>query len=406
MKNISNTIKGTLQFAAVALVVAVSVAMPQTASANTGAGALILNVVTVNYQDASGTTSYAETATSSVTVDLVVSAPTLTAPADQAVASGSTATYTYTITANANGSDTYPITTPVNPASTNATGITVTPSVASITLGASVITAAPTASTIEIPAGSDTNLLVGDIVVVGGIDYEISVISANNQASHTNVSGTDGIAGTTTPEVPVTITLIANVAGSNTAPTLPLLTAQIGNVVGEQATFTVDVTATAGPASGDGTVPVTVTVETSDPPGPALPITTTDPIVTTFNGAILTITKQVYNETANPGGAFGATATGQPGDTLTYRITVNNGGAGNATSVVVTDPMPLYTTYTAGTAKSNTVATTYADVANTVLTDVVDGPEPYDFTGTTATLNLGTVLPGATSVLFYQVTID
>ncbi|MDQ6984569.1 MAG: hypothetical protein Q9M44_07615, partial [Ghiorsea sp.] len=142
--------------------------------------------------------------------------------------------------------------------------------------------------------------------------------------------------------------------------------------------------------------------------GPALPITTTDPIVTTFNGAILTITKQVYNETANPGGAFGATATGQPGDTLTYRITVNNGGAGNATSVVVTDPMPLYTTYTAGTAKSNTVATTYADVANVVLTDdpllpVVDG---YDFTGTTATLSLGTVLPGATSVLFYQVTID
>lgn len=400
MKNISNTIKGTLQFAAVALVVAVSVAMPQTASANTGAGALILNVVTVNYQDASGTTSYAETATSSVTVDLVVSAPTLTAPADQAVASGSTATYTYTVTATANGSDTYPISLAPTVAATNATGVSVTSSVASITLGASVITAAPTASTIEIPAGSDTNLLVGDIVVVGGIDYEISVISANNQASHTNASGTDGVAGTTTPEVPVTITLIANAAGSNTAPTLPLLTAQIGNVVGEQGTFTVDVTATAGPASGNAIVPVTTTLTTSGPG----PLTTTDPTVTTFNGAILTITKEVSTD----GLAFAATGTGQPGDTLTYRITVNNGGAGNATVVTVTDPMPLYTTYTAGTAKSNTVATTYVDGTNVVLTDdpllpVVDG---YDFTGTTATLNLGTLAAGATSVLFYQVTID
>ena len=404
-----------LQLAAVAVVVAVSVAVPQTASANTGAGALILNVVTVNYQDASGTTSYAETATSSVTVDLVVAAPNMTLAADQAVASGGTATYAYTVTATANGSDTYLITLPDTLATpdTNVTGVSVTPSVAAITLGASVITAVPTVSTIEVPAGTDANLLVGDIVVIGGIDYEVSAVTLTGvgptdakQASHTNASGTDGVAGTTTAEVPVTITLIANVAGTNTAPNfivdLPLTPSPlVGTVAGEQGTFTVDVTATAGPASGNGVVNKTVTLTTSGP----TPLTSTDPIVTTFNGAILTITKEVSTD---GGLTFAATGTGAPTDTLTYRITVSNTGAGNATAVVVTDPMPLYTTYTPGTAKSNTVATTFADVLNVVLTDdpllpVVDG---YDFTGTTATLNVGTLAAGATSVLFYQVTID
>jgi len=393
MEYISNITKGMMQFAAVALVVAVSVAMPQTASANTGAGALILNVVTVTYKDSGATTSYAETATSSVTVDLVASAPILSAPADATVASGGTATYAYTVTATANGSDVYPIAS--TGTTTNATGVTVTPSVTSITLGASVITAAPTASTIEIPAGSETNLIVGDIVVIGGVDYKISAISANNQASHVNTPG-DGVAGVTTVEVPVTITLSANAAGSNTAPTLALLTPEIGNVVGEQATFTVDVTATAGPGPGDGTVPVTTTVGTG-------PNDTPDTTTTTFSGPNISITKKV---SIDGGLTFAASGNGAPGDTLTYRITVSNVGVGDATSVVVTDPMPLYTTYTAGTAKSNTTVTTYGDVANTVLTDVVDAPEPYDFTGTTATLNVGTLTGGSTSVLFYKVTID
>ncbi len=399
MKIISNTIKGMLQFAAVALVVA-SVAMPQSASANTGAGATILNVVTVNYKDAAGVTSYAETAASTVTVNLVISAPTLTAPVDQTVASGSTATYTYTITSTANGSDTYQITTPIG-TTTNATGATAVPSVTTITLGASVITAAPTASTIEIPAGSETNLAVNDIVVIGGNSYVITNVAAGTAATHTNPSGTDGVAGTTTPETPTVLTLGIDVAGSNVTPAFTA--ALVGTVVGEQATFTVDVTATAGPAPGDGTVPVTTTVATSG----GTPLTTTDPIVTTFSGPALTITKEV---SIDGGTTFAATAAGAPGDTLTYRITVTNSGTGSATSVVVTDPMPLYTTYTPGTAKSDTVAgTTYAAAA-TVLTDASDAPiDQYDFgvtTANTATLSVGTLAGGATSVLFYQVTID
>ena len=231
MKLISNIQKGMLQVAALALVVGLSVAMPQAASANTGAGASILNVVTVNYKDASGITAYAETATSAVTVSLVQSAPAVSAPADQAVASGATATYTYTVTATANGSDSYPIAATVG-ATTNATGTTATPSVASLTLGASVITAAPTASTIEIPAGSETNLAVNDIVVIGGVDYVITAVTPGTQASHANASPTDGVAGTTTPETATVLTLGANVAGSNTVPAFTA--ALVGTVAGEQ----------------------------------------------------------------------------------------------------------------------------------------------------------------------------
>ncbi len=380
--------------AAVAVVGAI-VALPQAASANTGAGATILNVVQVDYKDASGTTSYAETAASTVTVNLVASAPTLSAPADASAASGGTVTYTYTVTSTANGSDTYPVASTVA-ASTNATGITVTPSVASLTLGASVITAAPAADTIEIPAGSETNLAVNDVVVIGGVDYAISAITAGTAASHTNASGTDGVAGTTTAETPTTITLIANAAGSNTAPAFG--PADVGTVVGEQQTFTVDVTAITGPGTGNGTVTVDTTVGTA-------PNSATDTTVSTFNGASLTITKEVSTD---GGATFAATGAGAPGSTLTYRITVTNTGLGNATAVVVTDPMPLYTTYVAGTAKSDTVAgTTYAAAA-TALTDVADA-DGYDFGATTAnqaTLNIGTLAAGATSVLFYQVTID
>jgi len=338
---------------------------------------------------------------------LVKAAPILSAPADNYAASGSTVTYTYTVKANANGGDTYPVSAAVTtpPGTTNATGVTITPSVTSLNLGASVITAVPTASTIQIPFGTDTYTAVNDIVVVGGVDYIVSAITAGNVASHTNTSATDGAAGTTTAETPTTITLAANPAGSNTVPALTVdvvgtPSPLVGQLVVEQQTFTVAVTATAGPATGNATVPVTTSVGTTG-------AVATDATVSTFNGANLTITKEVSTD---GGTTFAASGTGAPGSTLTYRITISNTGAGNATSVIVTDPMPLYTTYTAGTAKSDTTAgVTYAAAA-TALTDASDAPtDTYDFGITAAnqaTLNIGTLAGGSTSVLYYQVTIN
>ncbi len=99
-----------------------------------------------------------------------------------------------------------------------------------------------------------------------------------------------------------------------------------------------------------------------------------------------------------------------PTDTLTYRITVTNNSASvNATSVVITDPEPQFTTYVGGSAKMNTdTGFDYSEATNTVLTDAAGG-DTYDFGVTTpgvATYSYGTLAPGTKVVLFYQVTID
>ena len=76
-----------------------------------------------------------------------------------------------------------------------------------------------------------------------------------------------------------------------------------------------------------------------------------------------------------------------PGATLTYSIDVSVSGPGTATGVVITDPIPANTTYTANTLSLNAVA----------LTDVVD-VDSGDVAGTTpntVTVNLGDLTPAS-----------
>ncbi len=56
---------------------------------------------------------------------------------------------------------------------------------------------------------------------------------------------------------------------------------------------------------------------------------------------LLLAPKLVRNVTA--GGGFAATGTGDPGDILEYQVTISNSGS-TAEAVVVTDPVPAYTT--------------------------------------------------------------
>ena len=99
-----------------------------------------------------------------------------------------------------------------------------------------------------------------------------------------------------------------------------------------------------------------------------------------------------------------------PGATLTYRISVANTGTGNATSVVIIDPKPAYTTYVGGSAKRATGAgVTYA-AAPTALSDAVDG-DGYDFNITTSgvgTYSVGTITPGGANAvqLFFRATVN
>ena len=72
---------------------------------------------------------------------------------------------------------------------------------------------------------------------------------------------------------------------------------------------------------------------------------TSDTVTTTAQAPAMTITKQVRNVTTS--GAFAGTANAKPGETLEYRVQVQNTGAVTGTAVVLTDNDGTYTTFVA-----------------------------------------------------------
>ena len=110
------------------------------------------------------------------------------------------------------------------------------------------------------------------------------------------------------------------------------------------------------------------------------------------------------------GATFAGTANAAPGDTLTYRITIENTGASNATVVQISDVIADYTTYTATMAKYHTAAVTYTNALTPLLDPSADG-DNYDYTDPTVTYTHGTRVGGASAagafaVIYYQVTVD
>ena len=87
-----------------------------------------------------------------------------------------------------------------------------------------------------------------------------------------------------------------------------------------------------------------------------------------------------------------------PGATLTYSILVTNNGAGNATSVVLTDPIPANTTYVAGSITLGGVGKT--DIA-------LDDEGDFNVTTLGAvTVSVGVLVPGGSATVTFQVTIN
>ena len=135
----------------------------------------------------------------------------------------------------------------------------------------------------------------------------------------------------------------------------------------------------------------------------------TNTVTTNAHGGLLTVVKEVSAD-GNTWVSSGLSAA--PAASLFYRITVTNAGLGSATNVFLTDPQPVYTTYTLGSAKRATgAATTYA-LAPTTLTDLNPADDGYDFGVTyagTATYSIGTIATGGVSTqvqLFFKVTIN
>lgn len=165
---------------------------------------------------------------------------------------------------------------------------------------------------------------------------------------------------------------------------------------GQNVRLLVKVTAPAGVAIGTvdtATLTVSVTGNINSVPPPANAVATD---VTTVLSGDLTLSKQQALDAACDGTAdtaFGiANVNAAPAQCVCYRVTANNVGTADATSVVIQDPTPAFTKVsTAATVTApGTIAGTSPGVGGTGL----------------ITANVGTMTPGQSSVLSFCIRID
>lgn len=91
-----------------------------------------------------------------------------------------------------------------------------------------------------------------------------------------------------------------------------------------------------------------------------------------------------------------------PGQTVTYTILVTNTGAGNAINATVTDPVPAYTTYQAGTTRLNGILVN--DVVG--VSQLVSGLLVDDNASrTSGTVGTGILPAGRSATITFQVTV-
>ncbi len=367
----------------------------------TAGGATIHNAATLTF---TGGTARAQV---NVGVQTIASAPTIAVNTTaQSVDANASATYTYTVTNNANGSDTFSFNgTSVDQNTTGAATLNVAATgtaSTSLTLGASITSqASDAAGHVFIPAGSEMNLAVGDTVVINGVGtYTIATITPGTIASTTG--------GVTTPETPTTLTFTA-VGG---APAIGLNTVPAGTQLGEQQTFTTVVTASSPTTAGtNGTHTVnftgaTTATQTVANGGGVVTYTTSaasgNETITTVLSPNVTLVKKVRNVTQGVTTFATTGVNAQAGDVLEYQLTATEGtGVTAATGNVLTDEVPAFTTYKAGSTTLNGVAVTDG-AGGTLPLSSANGGLQINSTGQPA----GTIAAGASAVVTFQVTVN
>lgn len=421
----TNSLHKRIMLATLALTAVTAIGLPRAAEAvpvGTMADAKIVNVVRVDYKDASGANSFAATASTTITVNLVKSSlatyapPTagtgvpagLACPPAGIYNSGSTVSFLYALASKANGDDAYTLikSTPANSnvnnvtvnmelldyAGANPTAIAVGPGTSS-TFGSATPVGVSGTDTLLFPGGALAGFAANDIVLVnlttGGIKaFLVDTVNAGTAKTHDNAGNLDhtdvGTTGNETqgslklkpyPDQSVTLNGTTFNFGGNVTPAFNTNAPVTGEPVGELKLVHVTVQAsTTGTA--DGTV--TYRLDTTDG-------TNTSNIECTagnFKGVSLQIRKAVKNITLNDV-AYAATTVANPGNILEYQVTVD-ATSGLASQVVVTDTIPAYTslvTFTAGnygiavpdgTAADNNLFAQISDGTNTVNVTVDD----------------------------------
>lgn len=407
MKHLRKLMGGTALLAGAALIPSLAFA--------TAANTTITNTVTVNYTDAASNAQTPVEASVDISVNLVASAPLLTSPADVDPTTEDTGVnLVYTITSTANGPDTYDFTSADTRTNMDADATFTTPSVLlGATTVAAGITAADTVITVPFDGTDDSNvngLVAGDTIVIDptGVAEVATILS---------VDETTGAASNT-----VTITLTAGTTNGFT----------YGTLIGEQATQTVTVTTDTITTGTSGTHSV-LTTATSVADGAVFTTQGTATVIT-VRRPVLDVTKYVRNVTTvafNPLVAditvdgvdyYASGVSGNPTDTMQYLIVIDNSaaGAGTANNIVVSDPIPQFTTFVASSIELDDGAGTFvaqdetADDGDAAELDATGNGTVYVYAGaggddTAAGAGNGaggTLLAGEISYVIFQVTID
>lgn len=167
-------------------------------------------------------------------------------------------------------------------------------------------------------------------------------------------------------------------------------------------------TVPAGTANGTTDVLTVSGASVNDP-------TKTDSLswTTTVKAPVLHMTKAIVSVQAPGGGATctptdgitGSPCTIVPGSVITYQVTTTNSGNGNATAVVITDIIPLHTTYVTGSIKTGTTTGTLIS-----RTDATDGDGGRYDSGSNAVIAGGagnlTIGAAGTWVVEFKVTVN
>jgi uncharacterized repeat protein (TIGR01451 family) len=409
MKLIHRLLGGSAFFAGAAL-------LPVLAYASTAANTTITNTVTVNYTDAANNAQTPIESSVAITVNLVASAPLLSSPADIDPSTENTLNQlTYVITGTANGPDTYDFSSVDTPTNMDANAVFSTPSV---TLGGTTAAAAigigATSITVPFDGADDSNvngIVAGDFIV-------IDPTGAAEVVEVDSVDETNGPAGNT-----VTINLVVATTAAHA----------YGAIIGERQEVIVDVTTDTVTTGTSGTHSVVTTATSQTAPNPATSQATAT--VITVRRPALTVTKYVRNDSNaafNPGVAditvdtvdyYASGVSGNPGDTMQYLIVIDNtaAGAGTANNIVVSDPVPQFTTFVGGSVELDATGTgafvaqdETADNGDAAELDAVGNGTLYVYAGaggddTTAGAGNGdggTLLASEISYVIFQVTID
>lgn len=252
---------------------------------------------------------------------------------------------------------------------------------------------------------SHTVTNTGNVLEGDGLASTVTVGLANNLAGFTSVTywdrNNDGVLDSTDPVVTDLSALVGGTNGASTA---------AGLGIGEKATLFVKVYAPPNAVVGS-TNATTLTATTANGTYTStVPATATATDTSTVISGDLTLDKAQALDAAGDGTPDTAystnviTAGAIPGACVRYRITVTNTGTAPALNVTITDTTPAFTVYDNGDATTGaTGVASYTKDGGATFTAVAT--PPADGAAGAFTVNVGTLNPGQSAVLYFGVKI-